>query len=235
MKSNFGRARPIVRERASAVVVRDLLLRPQMYLRIAIASLCVSGVAFAEIEPTSPPAPAPRPLDPDDVGPKDPGTAVLLSVGGYLGAFVIATTAAVMVDPFDGRMPESGGPPAALIPLVLTGAALALVGPSFGPWYSGKIITTGLELRLTGAAVTAVGVAIALNGDPFSSGRADAGAVVATAGGLVFLTGAILDFCEARSDARAYNHAHRSLRVAPLMAPTADGHTSTGLAVGGAF
>nr|MDQ3369165.1 hypothetical protein [Myxococcota bacterium] len=54
--------------------------------------------------------------------------------------------------------------------LLVTGAAVSVLGPSLGHWYAGKALTPGLAIRLGGLAVAGAGALGALGGCELDDG-----------------------------------------------------------------
>lgn len=104
------------------------------------------------------------------------------------------------------------------------GIAAAVLGPTAGHWYAGEGMTTGLALRLTGAA----GVGALVLADPHGQnlGLLITGGVVCAG---LWEVGAIWDLATVPRAVRHYNR-QRDLQIAPMAAP----HT-TGLALAGTF
>lgn len=120
--------------------------------------------------------------------------------------------------------------------LLWAGGATLLVGPTAGHWYAGKIVSTGLGLRLGGAALMALSSGLAgqsavpelLGADGGSYELGIAGVVL---GGGLMAVGAIHDIATADNAARAYNHKHaRTLNVTPTIT-----REQTGFALVGTF
>ena len=160
---------------------------------------------------------------PPDVGPKDPDTALLLSLGGTMASHALVLA---------GLVSDNGD-------LILGGLATSLVTPSLGQWYAGKPLTAGMGIRAASALVTIAGVAQSLECLDFEGsetschGGDSAGLLIA--GGLIgYATGTIYDVATAPRAAREYNHRH-AVTVQPSLLRTPSGGTSVGVGIGGTF
>jgi hypothetical protein len=178
------------------------------------AVLTVASVAHAqapgEAAPTS-----------SDAGPKNPDTALMLSLGGA------AASAAMVIAGAQGS--DNGG-------LLVAGLATSLVTPSLGEWYAGKALTAGMGIRAASAVVTMVGLSESLKClDADGSCQSDASAGYLLAGGLIgYATGTIYDIATAPTAAREYNRRH-AVTVQPSLLRTPWGTTSVGVGIGGTF
>ena len=145
---------------------------------------------------------------------KSEGAALAMSTVPVVAAVVISIASADSAfddDPSTGMKVLAGG--------ALVGVTL---GPSFGHWYSGEIVSTGLLIR-GGAIATGIGAGFALE-----SGRDDLGVALGTVTMLGFATGVVWDIATARRAAREYN-ASVQTTIVPLTGDT------TGVEVAGAF
>jgi hypothetical protein len=155
--------------------------------------------------------------------------ATSLSLGGTLaGAALVA-----------GAYSRELGAPAhdQVVPLLVTGSALLVVGPSFGNWYARKAWSTGLGLRLAGAgAIGLGGVVVAATLSDSDSGGQTVAVTLAAAGAAAFVTGTVLDIIAAPRAVRRYNEAHaaRRLSIAPVIA-RGGSVEHTGFAIAGTF
>ncbi len=199
-------------------------------LAVAFVVLCAVADTVAAQPgnaPVGPPPPAygPLPPPPPATGPlpgeRSPGTALALSLGGTIGAYVLAT---------GSGLAESEG-------LAATGALGAFLAPSFGHWYAGDPWTDGLTLRLAGAGGVMVGALLLLGECGFEGGDCDEtpGAVLLYGGAAAYVFGTILDIATApgaahKHNARLRERAARGWAVAPTF--TRD---RAGLAIGGRF
>lgn len=114
------------------------------------------------------------------------------------------------------------------------GAISILSTPSMGHWYSGKIVTTGLIIRVAGALATAVGVASVAGSDDGCSG-CGIGLLLGYGGLATIATGVVYDIATAHKAARSYNDSQAPrMSLVPTMAKH-DGVTQTGLAAIGTF
>lgn len=188
-------------------------------LRLALAVL----VASASVAHASPPGMTPVYTTPapeaEADGPKNPGLAVLLSLGTTLAGFIVIASA------------EDEGP-------ALLGMGMMIVGPSTGRWYSGNASFSGIGLRTLATASMFYGVMglmtyecdFEYEGD--CSGGDDLPAAMLLGGGALFVGSAVVDMIFAHRDARDYNARHLSL--APMRMQTPSGG-ATGLALTGRF
>lgn len=189
-------------------------------MRAAVAIVCVLGSATASAdtpypEPLAPPSavmPVQRPaaylLDPD-AGPKRPGTALMLSA---IGAIAPPLIASAIYDDNNGHETEL---------LWILGTS-ALLGPSLGHWYAGKVVTPGLGVRAVGFAVGAAA---------FGSDDLDTAVGLLMISASCILGGAIYDVTMAGRSARDYNFAYAT-RLMPVVAPTIGPGGTTGAQLG---
>ena len=174
-------------------------------LVVAAAALCSTTLAHA---------------DDGDEGPKDPSTALALSLGGTLasGALVAIGAAANNGD------------------IAAAGVLSSLVTPSLGEWYAGKPVTLGLGLRAASAIAFVAGADEAfkcfLADDTCHNNTTEAGILLF--GGLAgYATGTIYDIATAKSSAREYNVHH--LQLAPTYMRTPSGNATMGVGIAGTF
>jgi hypothetical protein len=158
--------------------------------------------------------------DDGDEGPKDPSTALALSLGGTL-----ASGALVAI----GAASNNGD-------IAAAGVLSSLVTPSLGEWYAGKPVTLGLGLRAASALVFVVGADEAfkcfLQDDTCHNNNTEAGLLLL--GGLAgYATGTIYDIATAKSTAREYNVHH--LQLAPTYMRTPSGSATMGVGIAGTF
>jgi hypothetical protein len=185
-------------------------------LSIAIA-LVLSGVAHA---------------DPDtlDQG-KSESVAIGLSAAGTLIGPALIGGALAYGDRWDGPLHSE------FWPMLATGSAVALIGPSLGEWYAGQGLSRGLKVRLAGGAGFGVGAALIADGvhdlgnGSSSETELGLGISLAIAGAATVAIGGLLDIYDAPAAVREYNRAH--VRVG--LAPTAIGNHGHGLALVGTF
>jgi hypothetical protein len=108
----------------------------------------------------------------------------------------------------DDRDADGDDDEAAAQGVMITSAALAWFGPSFGHWYTGRVFTRGLGLRAAGAGTAFVGAMWAfsecgiLEENCENSGGP---AVVAIAGLGLWIWGTVDDITSASGAVRAYN------------------------------
>ena len=115
------------------------------------------------------------------------------------------------------------------------GAGFLTIGPSFGQWYSGRILTPGLGVRALGVIAAGAGFATDFFGCQDSSGSCpdhDKGVALIAIGGALVIGGAIWDIATAPSSAREWNRDHASLTVTAISSPSG---VAPGLAVVGSF
>lgn len=199
-----------------------------MKLAIATGSivLVLAGAASAQPAPAAPSPPAapalarvePPPAQADE---KSERVATTLSLAGALAAVGLVVGATFSTDE-----------PARYSLLMTTGSITALVGPSLGHWYAGKLGTRGLALRAAGAATALLGLGAAMAECPLLSSDCQPmlgiGLLVVGAG--VFVGGMVDDVITASARVRRYNRE----RAAPVIAPVVTGQ-GAGLALGGTF
>jgi hypothetical protein len=158
-----------------------------------------------------------------DAGPKDPDTALMLSLGGTLASHAIM---------FAGLAADNGD-------LVLGGLATGFFAPSFGEWYAGKPLTAGMGIRAASAFVTVAGVAEGLKcldfeGSDTSCHSGDSAGILIAGGLIGYAAGSIYDIATAPRAAREYNRTH-AVTVQPSLLRTPSGTTSVGVGIGGTF
>jgi hypothetical protein len=139
-------------------------------------------------------------------GEKDEGTALTLSIVPVAAAAVAGIATAG--DAFDEH-PSTGTQ-------VAQWSALAgmAIGPSFGHWYAGDAIPTGLVIRGTGIAMALGAVALGDNG------HEDLAIGVAITGLVAFDVGVVYDLWTVRGAARTHNQRDHAMSVAPLVGDT---------------
>lgn len=196
---------------------------------VCLAIVTATRAASADTLPLAQPA---EPHASDDA-PKSEGIATALAIGGTLIGPALVATALTQADRYDSPLH------AEFAPMMAIGAASMVLGPSLGNWYAGKVGSTGLSLRLGGAATAAVGVAMMADGFAlFGSGNETefaAGGLIGLAGLGMVATGAVLDIISAPSAAADYNRRHGAhLALAPIVSHAA-GAKQTGLALVGSF
>jgi len=153
---------------------------------------------------------------------KSPAIALLLSAGGAVVSFGVAGYGA-MLETERGMERESDRYAA----IALAGL---LVAPSFGHWYAGDALPTGLLVRAGGGALLLTAYAMATECRTDASCAGDHSArVVALAGGGAILAGVLWDIATAPRAARRWNARH-DLAITPAL--TSGG---AGLALGGSF
>lgn len=173
---------------------------------VLVAILCTAHVARA---------------DDTDQGPKDPNTALGLSLGG---------TAASVALTIAGASANNSG-------LVTAGLLSSIVTPSFGEWYAGKPLTVGLGLRAASAVALVAGANEAFKcfGETGSCSNDNNAAGVLLLGGLVgYATGTIYDIATAPRAAREFNAEHQ-VHVTPTYLRSPSGSATMGVGIGGTF
>ena len=151
---------------------------------------------------------------------KNPNVALGLSITGTV-------IGAAMMVPSGDRLSASS----------VIGAGFLTIGPSFGQWYSGRILTPGLGVRALGAIAAGAGVATDFFGCQDTSGACpdhDKGVALIAIGGALVLGGAIWDIATAPSHAREWNRDHASVMVTATAISSPTG-VAPGLAVVGTF
>jgi hypothetical protein len=188
-------------------------MRPVIALLLFATRVATAEPAADEVvAPPGMSAPAPpAPTATEDL--KDPHIALLLAVAGSLAPIAIVGAAA------RGNNDNKG----TLIGLTAT---TVLFLPSAGHWYSGRFLTPGMITRAIGLSVAAFGLLMLVGSE------GDSGANVFVAGGIVTVSGAVLDIATAPHEAEAYNDAHR-VRVKPVAMHFKTGGYGVGL--GGTF
>lgn len=178
-----------------------------LILAVTAATLCTATAAHADPEPA-------------DQGPKDPTTALELSLGGT------AASAALFGI---GIEANNGG-------MIAAGLLSSLVTPSLGEWYAGKPVTVGMGLRAASAIVFVAGLSEALKCfDETECTNSNNTADALLIGGLVgYAGGTIYDIATASSAARDFNAEHQ-LHIAPTYMRTPSGNATMGVGIGGTF
>jgi len=202
-------------------------MRTTLLVCLAVAVAAHTAAADTALQPLA------QPAEPShDDAPKSAGVATALAIGGTLIGPALVATALAEGDRYDSPLH------AAFTPMMAIGGVSMVLGPSLGNWYAGKAGSTGLALRLGGAATSAIGVAMMANGFGLFGGGNDnefgAGLMIGAAGLGMVATGAVLDIISAPSAAADHNRRHTSLALAPIVSHAA-GAKQTGLAVVGSF
>ena len=172
--------------------------------------------------PATAPAPEPRPAG--SGGPSSERTALALSIGGTLGSWGLLIASSGMVD----------DRASAAIALGSVGALGAVLGPSFGHWYAGKVATRGLGLRVGGIGSALLGLFLLVTDCPLDHEEtlcdSKIGLVTLIGGAGLFLGGTIDDIVTAPRRVRRRNQRLAGVALAPMVTPR-----SAGLALGGWF
>jgi hypothetical protein len=192
---------------------RPLQLRVVMRAAVLVAVLAFATLARAQPPGLTPPSgaqPAPQ-LQATPLRKKERGTAAVLSLGGTVVPFLIMMSI--------GNSSEPEYP-------VLAFGATAILLPSAGHWYAGKILTTGMGIRAVSGVVATVSIGILAQSDGDASGPA-VGALVGL-GGLAI--GAIYDLATAGSAVDEWNRKHAT--VMPTALVLRDGY---GVGLAGTF
>lgn len=201
------------------------------HLRIlALATTVAVGLALPARPAVAQPKLSPPSLTPKAPGvkPKQPGTAIFMSLSGTVLSYVLVLTAT---------------------PASFVGAAGVIVGPSFGHWYAGRGNGVGILVRTTAATVFTLGVLRlfgtegrdCLGATPAQCAeweerweREDRNTAIMVFGGLgVLAVSSAYDISTAGRSARQWNEAH-GVMIAPVILPAAGGG-APGLMLGGRF
>lgn len=179
-----------------------------------------AGDVAAQPGMTPLPEPAPTPAPSGD--PMSERLAFSLSLGGTLASWAVFSNADRIAD---HEIREAVAAASAL------GAMLA---PSAGHWYAGKLVTRGMGLRAAGVLAAVVGFTGTFRDcEPFVSGQTcdtrPALTLMIIGGGLV-LIGTIDDIVTAPLRVRRQNRERAGVAIAPIV--TRD---TAGLALGGRF
>jgi len=175
-------------------------------LVVAAAALCAPTLAHA---------------DDGDEGPKDPSTALALSLGG-----TVASGALVAIGAGMNNSSVAG-----------FGVLSSLVTPSLGEWYAGKPVTLGMGLRAASAIAFVAGASEAFkcfdeSDTSCHNNNTEAGLLLL--GGIAgYATGTIYDIATAKDAAREYNVHH--LQLAPTYMRTPSGNATMGVGIAGTF
>lgn len=192
-------------------------MTPSMRFAAAACLVCALAASARAQAPgeTAPIAPAPA----APVHQKDPSTALLWSLGG---------TAAGLGLWYAGAENNNDN-------LAAAGFVTFTLGPSFGQWYAGKVITPGLGARAVGFLVFVVGVGEAVKCiDGCSNGDGSSAGGLMLLGGVVYTGGMVYDIATAPGAARDWNNAHAGPAFTPTALP-AIGGPAPGIALTGAF
>jgi len=177
-------------------------------LAVAATALCTATVAHAD------------PAETGDQGPKDPTTALELSLGGTAASGALLGI---------GIGANNGG-------MIAAGLLSSLVTPSLGEWYAGKPITLGMGVRAASAFVLLAGLSESLKcldetnctNDNKAAGELLVGGLIGYAGGTIY------DIAMAPSAARDFNREHQ-IHLAPTYMRTPSGSATMGVGIGGTF
>jgi hypothetical protein len=141
-----------------------------------------------------------------------------------LGASLIPVIAGLAGTVITAKWTFDDDPPLAVKLTAWGSVGLLTFGPSFGHWYAGETVTTGLLLRGGGLAGLVGGVALLVN----DVGDERVGIGLALAGQAAFATGIVHDLWTVRRSVRE-RAGERSTTVVPLVGET------SGLALAGDF
>ena len=170
--------------------------------------------------PLTTPSPAPS-------SPRDPGTAVMLSVVGTLASTVV--TAAGLKMAIDDTSGNGAG-----AALFFGGLASSLVTPSLGEFYAGRYVTVGMGIRAA-SAVVVIGSLVASASESCSASCNNTMTILGITGLIGFATGVAWDIGTAGSAANAYNQRHTfTLAVTPTVLSPPSGPVM-GVGLGGSF
>lgn len=160
--------------------------------------------------------------DPQPGDGKSETVAKGLSIGGSLVGPLLIFTAAKYGSSFDD--PLHGEFDA----MIGVGAALTILGPSLGEWYSHKWLTRGLAWRLAGGAGLLLSGAIVSDSLFGNDGAVIPGVLFGASGLVAVLAGISYDILDAAPAARDYNRRNLHIGLAPAVG-------GRGLAVVGNF
>lgn len=189
---------------------------------VVMAALAVTSTAAAQPSLTPPGPPEPSPSSPSGTR-KDPGTALLWSLGVTLGGAALLGVAQAAED--------NGSSDAVVNSFGAVGSIAFLVGPTTGHWYSGRYAHTATGVRLGGAVGATAGLFMTLECAFGENDDCDVGVALFVVGSIAHTVGLVWEIGAAPSSARRYNREHGwDVQIAP--APMAGG---AGVVVGGAF
>ncbi len=161
----------------------------------------------------------------DVVSTRSETEATLLAVGGSLVGPALVATALAEGNDYRGPLHQE------FWPMMIAGGVSTVFGPSLGNFYAGKVLSTGLGVRLAAAAVLGIGASV-LAGETFSVNTIGIGLVGLIGGATVIALGDVLDIREAPRAAADFNRRH--LSIAPMVSRTAAG-SQTGIQIVGSF
>jgi hypothetical protein len=168
-----------------------------------------------------------------DAPPDDPKSETVATVLAVSGTLVGPALIAIGLANDDSRDRLHG----AEVPMLVTGVAFVVLGPSSGSFYAGKVLSRNLVFSLFGTGLVAVGAATVFGDakNPHTSIASYVGASVASLGVIVIAGATALAIYDAPHEAADYNRRHRvHVGLAPLVTRTSAG-TQTGLSVVGTF
>jgi len=157
--------------------------------------------------PVPPPRPVPQPTEGRRL---NEGSALLLSLGGTISSWVL----------FGASLSDES-------PLVWLGLGSLIVGPNFGHWYQGTVVTRGTGLRIVGLVSTFYGF-VNLAFCEFDCN--DSGELFFYGGALLYLGATIDDIVDAPRRARKHNQSLEVVGITPMVT-----ERSTGFALSGRF
>jgi hypothetical protein len=180
---------------------------------LAVPSLAASASALAPAGSPPPETPAtPRPVGP----PLSAATAFALSLGGTLGSWTMVGLG--LRDGVRANVPQ----------VWVAGLIGAVLAPSFGHWYRGKILTRGLRVRVAGAALGGLAVGRAITCEDGCTGTMEA--VMAFGGFALYIVGTAHDIFTAPIEVQKHNQRIELLGLAPVVSSQ-----SAGVALAGRF
>lgn len=160
--------------------------------------------------------------------PRNENTALGLSIAGTLAGPAMFAAGVYTLDN-SGAIDDEEASLAMPAALLVSGAAVSVLGPSFGHWYAGKALTPGLAMRAGGLAVAAAGAFGAFGSCEFDDG--DCGAsldrIAMYAGVATFVGGAVYDIATARGRVRERNA--REVQITPMVSGTTGGVSISGM------
>ena len=186
-------------EALPAIGDRVRALDPDYYARVYALDPVIVGCAHvdARLQAGGPPGMTPIHLTQPAIvpvgSPKDPATAVWLSLGvtaGGLGLVALGDSLKV---------------PA----ITTTGSIAFVIGPTTGHIYAGHTANAGLAARGIGTLAAFVGAIFIVSCiDGCSNGNGDTGAVLFVGGGLLYVGGGIYEIATAADAVHTYNREH---------------------------
>lgn len=165
---------------------------------------------------------------PRDEDVRNENTALGLSIAGTLAGPALFAAGVYALDnsgAFDDEEKSIAVPGA----MILSGAAIGVLGPSFGHWYAGKALTPGLAMRAGGLALAAAGGLGVIGDCEIDDGDCGAsfGRIATYAGLATFVGGVVYDFATVRGRVRERNA--RAVQITPMVSGTTSGVSISGM------